>query len=126
MIRPKRITLLSLLLGWLAIGGFGNSYIMLYQDTFSNPLMGIISGVYGVLALASSIGLWRLALWSAKLFLSWSALLLIMAFIMQFTFIEIPIVNFMVFVSVLTIILFGINRYVKRIIEQPTLKNTCK
>lgn len=121
MKRPKRLTILSFLLGWLSFAGFANCYVMVSKGTDNSLLMGVLAGLYGIAALMSSIGLWRLEKWASKAFLIWSALVVVMAFVMQTTFISMPTLNFFGFLSVVILILFFLNRFVMKVIGNTSL-----
>jgi hypothetical protein len=85
--RPIGATLLSLMLGWLAISGFGNAVVWRaarstlqvpssspiagFLDATSSPVFTLIAIAYGVTALAACIGLWRVRDWMASAFLVW-------------------------------------------------------
>tara|TARA_B100001559_G_C16480806_1_gene613651 strand:- start:1632 stop:2006 length:375 start_codon:yes stop_codon:yes gene_type:complete len=121
MNRPKRITILSLLLGWLSFAGFANCLVMISKGTDNGLLMGVLAGLYGTAALVSSIGLWRLNKWAAKAFLVWSALVVVMAFVMQTTFVGMPTLQFSGFLVVVILILFFLNRFVMKVIGNTSL-----
>lgn len=86
--RPFGATLISLLLGWLAVAAFLNAFAWKAAAlTFNEalpPRLSILIGTaqswrftvlalaYGITALIASIGTWRLRPWMAQAFLSWS------------------------------------------------------
>lgn len=86
--RPFGATLMSLLLGCLAVAGFLNAFAWkaaapAFDETLP-PLLSVFIYVaqswrftvlalaYGLTALAASIGIWRLRLWMVPAFLAWS------------------------------------------------------
>lgn len=82
--RPGGITLLSLLLGWLAVGGFGNAVIWnlpRVQELFaqfprrhmvpSGVLFTTVMLAYGLAAAAASVALWRMHRFAAKAYALW-------------------------------------------------------
>ncbi len=89
--RPLGITVLSVLLGWLAIAGLGNAIVWHLPSVKalagrlsataalllpSGALFTFLAVAYGVTAAASSIGLWRMKTWAPLAYLSWCASLL--------------------------------------------------
>jgi hypothetical protein len=87
--RPLGATLLALLLGWLAVGGFGNAFVWrtlpaafdeplptrlaVFIELLQSPVLSVISFMYGVTAVVAAIGIWWLRPWMRIAFLSWSA-----------------------------------------------------
>jgi uncharacterized membrane protein (DUF2068 family) len=91
--RPLGITVLSVLLGWLAIAGFGNAIAwnlpsvraMLSQlpTAVSNAmpdglLFATLALAYGATATASCVGLWRMRPWAPQAYLAWCIVLLVL------------------------------------------------
>ncbi len=86
--RPPGATTLALILGWLAIGGFGNAVVWRtaresshvpeaspgwrFLEAMSSPLFTVLALTYGVTALAACVGIWRMRPWMAKAFLIWA------------------------------------------------------
>ena len=80
--RPLGITLLSVVLAWLAIAGFGNalvwnsSSVQTTQHQVGLNIGGwaftVLALIYGLSALVTSVGLWRMARWAGRAYLSWS------------------------------------------------------
>jgi hypothetical protein len=69
------ITVLALLLYWLSLGGFAMAILAPNLRELGVPwawyrLAGLL---YGLLAVASATGLWRLAPWSSIAFAAWAA-----------------------------------------------------
>ena len=84
MKRPFGITICALLLGWLAIAGFGNGWIILSGQISELPKsIGLIAFFYGITALSSTIGLWRMKPWGIIAVRSWMAVCLL--FLIVFT-----------------------------------------
>jgi hypothetical protein len=77
-----------LILGWLAIAGFGNavvwrtakrsfqmpesSPIWRFLEAASSPLFTVLALCYGATALAACVGIWRMRPWMDKAFLAWA------------------------------------------------------
>jgi hypothetical protein len=87
--RPLGATLLALLLGWLALGGFGNAFVWrtlpaafdpplptrlaAFVEMLQSPVFSFLSFMYGVTAVVAAIGIWWLRPWMRIAFLCWSA-----------------------------------------------------
>lgn len=71
MKRPNGITFLSLVLGWLTMGGFGNAWVILTGKFNLPPILGYLALAYGIATLFSCIGLWRMKKWSLFALRSW-------------------------------------------------------
>ena len=85
--RPVGATILSLLLGWLAIAGFANAIVWRMAPlafdqplprrlatvvaSLQSPILTIVALAYGATALMAAIGLWRMRPWMARAFLAW-------------------------------------------------------
>jgi hypothetical protein len=84
MKRPSGITAIALLLGWLSIAGFGNTFV-LFNDMIPDipAYFGVFSLLYGITALASCVGLWKMKSWSVLMLRGWMLLCLI--FILSFS-----------------------------------------
>jgi len=72
------ITVLALLLGWLAVGAF---VLTLTAETLAElqvrwQLVRVGALVYGLTAVVAAVGLWRLRRWGYLAFLAWSAVVL--------------------------------------------------
>jgi uncharacterized membrane protein (DUF2068 family) len=79
--RPVGLTILALLLGWLAIGAF---VLSLTAETMAQlharwELVRLGALVYGLTAVVAAIGLWRLRRWGYLAFLAWIAVVLSMS-----------------------------------------------
>ena len=86
--RPIGATVLSLILGWLALAGFGNAVawrvaphgfdqpltprIATLVEALQSPILPVLALAYGTTALAAAIGIWRMRPWAPSAFLSWS------------------------------------------------------
>ncbi|MEW8101056.1 MAG: hypothetical protein AB2785_04740 [Candidatus Thiodiazotropha endolucinida] len=113
--RTKGITVLSLLLGWLSLAGFGNSYIMMSNSGYGSPAFGIGAAAYGILAFAACVGLWKMKRWGYTAYLLWAAAVIALSFLFQFTVDGIPIWQFALFVVIVGAALAGIARYIRRV-----------
>jgi hypothetical protein len=87
--RPVGATILSLLLGWLAVAGFGNALVWrvaplafdeplpprlaVVVGALQSPVLTVLAFTYGCTALAAASGLWRMRPWMASAFLAWVA-----------------------------------------------------
>jgi hypothetical protein len=79
--RPVGLTILALLLGWLALGAF---VLSLTAETLAQlharwQLVRLGALVYGLTAVVAAIGLWRLRRWGYLAFLAWIAVVLSMS-----------------------------------------------
>ncbi|MFA6173082.1 MAG: hypothetical protein WC334_00285 [Kiritimatiellales bacterium] len=114
--RPITLTIISLLLGWLALAGFANAAI---------GLMGyrILPLIYGLTALTTAIALWKMKPWGFTAFIAWSVIAILTAGIMQKGQFKIPLYQFAGFVTfVILILMYGgvlIYKGLKRSVGQP-------
>lgn len=82
MKRPTGFTILSLLLGWLALAGFANCIIQFNMTrSISTALFAFC---YGLSALASAVGLWKFRPWAFKAVTLWVIVVALLALNMQF------------------------------------------
>ena len=86
--------MVSLLLGWLALAGFGNAIVWnaaplafneplparlsSFVETLQSPILTVIALAYGGTALASSIGIWKLRPWMHRAVLLWSMVVVVL------------------------------------------------
>ncbi len=122
MRRPIGITVLALILGWLSIGGFGNAWVILGTDEPYLPsVLGVLALVYGVVAMALVIGLWRMQPWSIVALRGWMLVCLGTMATFAYTF-GVGAVPLIWWVAVLVFFLFVValfwwlDRYVQRVI----------
>jgi hypothetical protein len=78
--RPVGITVLALLLGWLALGAF---ILTLTAETLAElhvrwQLVRIGALVYALTAAVAAVGLWKRRRWGYLAFLAWAAVVLTM------------------------------------------------
>ena len=112
--RTSGITVLSLILGWLSLAGFANFYMITTNSNFGTPTLGVAAIAYGCVALATSIGLWKMKNWAYKAFLIWCAIVITFSFIFQFSIGDIPLLQFALYLLLIGSILFAVARYVQR------------
>jgi hypothetical protein len=78
--RPVGISILALFLGWLAVAGFGNSFIWYLAASgwpkdaperlvsavtaIASPVVSMVCLLYGATAAAATVGLWRMHRWA--------------------------------------------------------------
>ncbi len=78
MKRPVGVTVLSILLGWLALGAFVLTFtaetLAELQARWQLVRFGAL--VYGLTAAVAAVGLWKLRRWSYLAFLAWVAVVL--------------------------------------------------
>ena len=112
--RTSGITVLSLILGWLSLAGFGNYYVMLSNPNYGTPAISYVALAYGCMALLTCIGLWKMKQWAYKSFLLWCAIVIIFGFIYQYSIGGIPLWQFALFLLLIGTIMFTVARYVQR------------
>lgn len=76
--RPFGITLLCVVLAWLAVAGFGNAVVWNSASvqaaqrqlgvSIGGPLFSTAAIAYGIMALTTSVGLWRMARWAGRVY----------------------------------------------------------
>jgi len=78
MKRPIGITISALVLGWLAMTGFLNSWVILTDlSSELSKSIGYIAIIYGITALLSTIGLWCMKPWSLVAIRIWMGVCLL-------------------------------------------------
>ena len=80
--RPTSITVLSILLAWLAVGGFGNAVVWNLQNIqaaerqlqmyVGGRLFTVLALAYGVTALVTCVALWRMRSWAFRAYACWA------------------------------------------------------
>jgi hypothetical protein len=133
--RPKGATIVALLLGWLAIGGFGNAFMWQvvggsmdvprnspaarFLELAQGPMLPVLTLLYGVTALAACIGIWRMRPWMDKAFLAWGISLAALGIWMTFAIPKELMLGGkpagLAFVLVCALLVFGGYRYVHRV-----------
>jgi len=139
--RPIGAALLALVLGWLAVAGFGNalmwraarasfqlpetSPLWRFIEAASSPLFSLLAFAYGATALASCIGIWRMRPWMGKAFLAWAVAVTALGMWMVWA---IPrelllggTIAGIAFVGVCVALLWAAYRYVQRIARRDAL-----
>ncbi len=110
--RPTGFTILSLLLGWLAVAGFANAVIH-FKSNHGSILMGALAFFYGVTALTSTIGLWKLKSWAYRSFLAWSIVVVATLLAFQFGMYRTPLLAFLGFSALILVLLAMVAIYIK-------------
>lgn len=115
--RPGGITVLSVLLAWLAIAGALNAWFIFSGDSPDlGPAFGLVALVYALSALAACIGLWRMAPWALRALHTWMVICLLIFAGLAYTFEDfirggIPgLVGFSLFIG---LFFLGIHRFVQ-------------
>lgn len=114
MKRPTGFTILSFVMGWLGIAAFMNAWIVF---TRVEPLIPILLApvmvAYGIAALVTMVGLWKMRPWVLTALKSWMAIcgLFMLSFGIYFNSLMLGgvlgILGFLIFVSVLFGFLYG-------------------
>jgi uncharacterized membrane protein (DUF2068 family) len=120
--RPAGFTILSLLLGFLALGGFGNGAIQL-KAAHGASMTAALDCAYALTALVSAIGLWRLKPWAFQSIMSWSVIVFLLMLNMQFGMFgiySVPLYQFAVFalfvIALLALLLFYVKKNTRSLI----------
>lgn len=72
MNRPTSITIITLLLGWFALGGLGVGILIITGNFNSFPIvLGFLSLAYSLSAITASLGLWKMKRWSLTALKIW-------------------------------------------------------
>jgi hypothetical protein len=123
MRRPAGITILSLLLGWLAVAGTLNAWFIFSGDVPDlGPIFGTAALIYAACAFLACLALWKMKPWALAALNIWMAVCLFIfagfaARFEHFIVGGIPgLVGFGVFIGLLFL---GIHTYVKTRIEGP-------
>jgi len=88
---------------------------MLTDPTYGTPILGAIALIYGVTALAASVGLWRRRQWAYRAFLSWGTAVLVMLVVMQFSALPIAWPQWLGFMLLVGALLWVLARYVRKV-----------
>ncbi len=114
--------MLCLALGWLAVAGVGNSFLLLTDQFAGLPVyLGGFMAVYSVCAAFACIGLWRMKTWGLFALRSWMLVSLSMAIAL------IPVLQvfgrgeqwaLVGFTALVAILFFVLNRYVSALISR--------
>jgi len=109
MKRPTGITVLGILMAFLAFAGLGNGIAVPGMPFF----LRLLALSYGITAFTTSVGLFRMAKWTRKSFLTWCATVIGTAIGLRFEQGHhlIPFVGFTLFVVA---ILYLGNAYIRR------------
>ena len=107
--RPIGFIILALFLGWLSIAAFVNAFFGLGN---LNPILALL---YGVTAIITAAGLWKMKSWTFTAYLAWCATVILMMVVMQMGYIyRLPLPMFIAFACFLITIISLIGIYIKR------------
>jgi hypothetical protein len=128
--RPFGITATSLVLGWLALAGFGNAIAIptilnnpfaprMFREPVALAAWSLAAGAlaYGMAAFIACRSLWRMHVRGPRAFLVWaSSVIAIMCIILVFTRLppDTPIILGIIFLAFTALLLWGWWRYVVR------------
>ena len=98
--RVASLTVISIILAWLALAGFVNAV----AGMMGSP---IIPAAYGTTALLAAIGLWRVQLWGFAAYVAWVIVVIIGLLVMQNGLLGIPVVEFSGFMGFTIVLLTG-------------------
>jgi hypothetical protein len=116
--RPRGITIICLLLGWLAFAGFANAVMIFFNDMLPIPKwFGLFALAYGVTAFAATYKLWRMDRSGVAWMRSWASVVILMSFAMIPIFSDLAlggIVGMMGFIAFTAVLLWLLNRYVTK------------
>jgi hypothetical protein len=118
--RPVGLTILALLLGWLALGAFG---LTLTAETLAElhvrwQRVRLGALVYGLTAVVAAVGLWRQRRWGYLAFLAWIAVMLTAVFWWPAVFPRpvLPWWGALLWVAIVGALLVPLALYVRRVI----------
>ena len=101
--------ILAFIFVWMAFSGFAGSFI----DT--SGLNPIVTMSYGVSALFTSVGLWKMKPWVFYAYLAWCAIVVLTMMIMQAGYVyRLPIPMFLVFACFAVILIGLAGLYIKK------------
>jgi hypothetical protein len=116
--RPIGFIILALLLGWLSISSFVGVFLGVSN---LNPILALL---YGVTAIITATGLWKMKSWTFTAYLSWCAAVILMMIVMQMGYIyRLPLPMFIAFACVLITIISLIGIYIKKRINYVMVQN---
>jgi hypothetical protein len=120
MKRPLGITLLALLLSWLALGAFA---LTMTAETLAPlgvrwQLVRIGALVYGLAAAVAAVGLWRLRRWSYVAFVAWVAAVLAVGWWAPAIYPQptVPWWGTLLWTGFVGVIMLPLARYVRRVV----------
>ena len=111
MKRPFGFTLLSLFLLSLSFAAVGN--LLVGYKTWD---MKILIAAYGLTAFAAALGLWRFKEWAYRAFCSWSVVVLLLNFDLQFGaagMFHLPIIAFIPWTVFVLLLLYLPAKYIR-------------
>ena len=107
--RPLGHTLMALTLGALSIAGLVGTVVT------SDPLwLRALSGVYGIVAIVSAIGIWQRRTWAASAFAIWSLTVLLGVAAFDLTGNAGPTLRGVLFLTLAACLLWFAHRYLRK------------
>jgi hypothetical protein len=114
MKRKTGVTVLAVLLFILSFAGFGNSYVNFTHPILWSPFLGASAFLYGVSALIASIGLWLNRSWGYVAFVIFSLVVVAGLIAIQFSFLRISWLEWVVALLLHATIMLLLIRYVRK------------
>lgn len=111
--RPIGFTFIAFILFWLGIAAFGGLFAFSQQTLFHK----VINAGYGLTALATAIGLWKLKDWVLKAYLAWCSSVVLLMLYMQFGaygLYRTSMTGFITFAVIVSLMLTGIRMYITK------------
>jgi hypothetical protein len=121
MKRPTGITVLALLLGWLAVGA---SVLAMTAETLAElgvrwQLVRLGALIYALCAIVAAVGLWKMRRWSYLVFVAWVGAVLLVGLCWPAVFPSSEARWWMglMWVGVIAVIMLPLGRYIRRATE---------
>jgi hypothetical protein len=119
--RPPGVTVLALLLGWLAVGAF---VLTMTAETLAElgvrwQLVQVGALVYGLCAIVAAVGLWKMRRWGYLAFVAWVAAVLLVGLWWPAVFPRSEVHWWMglIWIGVVAVIMLPLARYIRRVTE---------
>jgi hypothetical protein len=117
--RPPGITVLALLLGWLAIGAF---VLTMTAETLAEigvrwQLVRLGALAYGLCAIAAAVGLWKMRRWGYLAFVAWVGAVLLVGLWWPAVFPRSEVHWWMglIWIAIVAAIMLPLGRYIRRV-----------
>jgi len=121
--RPAGAAILSVILGWLALGGLVNAFLQaagFFPIAPPSPWGPLLALAYSTSAGATAVGLWKMRRWTHQVFLIWAATVLVLAVWLWGRVLGWSLVPGLGALLLFAGLLVFMGRYTRRVVRSPT------